>query len=61
MHVGTIMESRDVTFFESIFPMKETSSSSSHKFVKTYENNDKVVHSEQMLEENNEKDHNELT
>jgi hypothetical protein len=41
--------------------MKETSSSSSHKFVKTYENNDKVVHSEQMLEENNEKDHNELT
>ncbi|KAK1685584.1 hypothetical protein QYE76_046432 [Lolium multiflorum] len=28
MHVGTIMESNDATFFEDIFPMKETSSSS---------------------------------
>ena len=28
MHVGTIMESNDVTFFEDIFPMKETPSSS---------------------------------
>nr|AAX96807.1 retrotransposon protein, putative, Ty1-copia sub-class [Oryza sativa Japonica Group]ABA92798.1 retrotransposon protein, putative, Ty1-copia subclass [Oryza sativa Japonica Group] len=29
MHVGTIMESRDATFFESFFPMKDTHSSSS--------------------------------
>src|SRR3954465_2276495 len=28
MHVGTIMESNDATFFEDIFPMKETPSSS---------------------------------
>ncbi|KAK1601274.1 hypothetical protein QYE76_017228, partial [Lolium multiflorum] len=28
MHVGTIMELNDATFFEDIFPMKETSSSS---------------------------------
>nr|ABF94929.1 retrotransposon protein, putative, Ty1-copia subclass [Oryza sativa Japonica Group] len=27
MHVGTIMESRDATFFESFFPMKDTHSS----------------------------------
>nr|ABA98024.2 retrotransposon protein, putative, Ty1-copia subclass [Oryza sativa Japonica Group] len=29
MHVGTIMESRDATFFESFFPMKDTHNSSS--------------------------------
>src|SRR3954468_7288217 len=28
MHVGTIMESNDATFFEDIFPMKDSSSSS---------------------------------
>jgi hypothetical protein len=28
MHVGTIMESNDATFFEDVFPMKETPSSS---------------------------------
>jgi hypothetical protein len=28
IHVGTIMESNDVTFFEDIFPMKGSSSSS---------------------------------
>jgi hypothetical protein len=61
MHVGTIMESRDVTFFENIFPMKETHSSSSHEFVKTPENNDEIVRIEQPLEENNEKDDNEVT
>src|SRR4051812_24229544 len=31
MHVGTIMESNDATFFEDIFPMKETPSSSNQK------------------------------
>ena len=44
MHVGTIMESRDVTFFENIFPMKEAPSSSSHEFGETPENNDEIVH-----------------
>ena len=28
MHVGTIMESRDATFFENIFPMRNETSSS---------------------------------
>jgi hypothetical protein len=29
MHVGTIMESRDATFFEDIFPMREEASTTS--------------------------------
>jgi hypothetical protein len=41
--------------------MKETHSSSSHEFVKTPENNDEIVRIEQPLEENNEKDDNEVT
>ena len=61
MHVGTILESRDVTFFENIFPMKETPSSSSHEFGETLENNDEIVHFDQPLEGNNEKDDNEVT
>ena len=28
MHVGTIMESNDATFFENIFPMKDMHSTS---------------------------------
>nr|ABA97555.1 retrotransposon protein, putative, Ty1-copia subclass [Oryza sativa Japonica Group] len=32
MHVGTIMESHDATFFESFFPMKDTHSGSSQPF-----------------------------
>src|SRR4051812_42217086 len=31
MHFGTIMESNDATFFEDIFPMKDSSSSSNHE------------------------------
>ena len=61
MHVGTIMESRDATFFENIFPMKETSSNSSHESVNSPKRNDTVVHFEQPLEENHEKDDNEGT
>ena len=61
MHVGTILESRDITFFENIFPMKETPSSSSHEFGETLENNDEIVHFDQPLEGNNEKDDNEVT
>ena len=61
MHVGTIMEFRDVTFFENIFPMKRIPSSSSHEFGETPENNDKIVRFDQPLEGNNEKDDNEVT
>jgi hypothetical protein len=61
MHVGTLIESRDVTLFKNIFPIKETCSSSSYEFVKTAENNDEIVRIEQLLEENNEKDDNEVT
>ena len=61
MHIGTIMESRDVTFFENIFPMKRIPSSSSHEFGETPENNDKIVRFDQPLEGNNEKDDNEVT
>jgi hypothetical protein len=31
MHVGTIMESNDATFFEDIFPMKDSTSSSNQE------------------------------
>src|SRR5438034_2632889 len=31
MHVGTIMDSNDATFFEDIFPMKDNPSSSSQE------------------------------
>ena len=34
MHVGTIMESIDATFFENIFPMRDGISSSRQEFIK---------------------------
>ena len=37
MHVGTIMESRDATFFESEFPIKSTPNISSHESIDSYE------------------------
>ena len=36
MHVGTIMESNDATFFENIFPMKDMASSSNQKIPTTF-------------------------
>ena len=36
MHVGTIMESRDATFFESEFPMKSTHNISSHESIDSH-------------------------
>jgi hypothetical protein len=33
MHVGTIMDSKDATFFENIFPMREDYCSTSQKFI----------------------------
>ena len=61
MHVGTILESRDATFFENIFPMKETSRSSSNELIQNRGHNDSVVSFEQTLEENHEKYDNEVT
>ena len=37
MHVGTIMESRDATFFETEFPMKSTPNISSHESINSHE------------------------
>ena len=37
MHVGTIMESRDATFFEAEFPMKSTPNVSSHESINCHE------------------------
>ena len=37
MHVGTIMESRDVTFFESEFPMKSTPNIFNHKSINSHQ------------------------
>jgi len=37
MHVGTIMESRDATFFESEFSMKSTPNISSHECINSHE------------------------
>jgi hypothetical protein len=39
MHVGTIMESRDATFFEYEFPMKSTYSSSNQESIIPHEHN----------------------
>jgi len=44
MHVGTIMESRDATFFENEFPMKNTPSTSSHESIPFHEMNEPVIH-----------------
>jgi hypothetical protein len=37
MHVGTIMDSKDATFFENIFPMREDYCSTSQKFIRNDE------------------------
>jgi len=37
MHVGTIMKSRDATFFESEFPIKSTPNICSHESINFHE------------------------
>ncbi|KAK1619091.1 hypothetical protein QYE76_024608 [Lolium multiflorum] len=60
MHVGTIMESNDATFFEDIFPMKETSSSSTQEMPSSStqelfpEPTMAIEHSENPVEDDNE-------
>jgi hypothetical protein len=49
MHVGTIMESRDATFFEIELPMKATSSSSNHESIISHEH-DNLILDEQIDE-----------
>jgi hypothetical protein len=49
MHVGTILESGDATFFENEFPMKSTSSSSNHESIISHEH-DNLISDEQIEE-----------
>ena len=52
MHVGTIMESRDATFFENEFPMRTTPSEISHESETPHENKNFI--SVENLEESHE-------
>jgi hypothetical protein len=49
MHVGIIMESRDATFFEDIFPMREDHCSTSQKSIINDEPTNMIEHNEQTL------------
>ena len=46
MHVGTILESRDATFFETEFSMKNTPSTSSHESMLFSETHEPVIHAD---------------
>jgi hypothetical protein len=52
MHVGTIMDSRDATFFEDIFPMQEDYCRTSQKSIINDEPTEMIEHNEQTLVEN---------
>ena len=62
MHVGTILESNDATFFENIFPMKDMSGSSnqeisipsSQELIAIPESTISIEHIENPVEDNNE-------
>jgi hypothetical protein len=62
MRVGTIMESNNATFFEDIFPMKGSSSSSnqempslsSQELIKIHEPTISIEHSDNPVEDNHE-------
>nr|ABB47865.2 retrotransposon protein, putative, Ty1-copia subclass [Oryza sativa Japonica Group] len=56
MHVGTILESRDATFFENEFPMKYTPSTSSKETIMPHEHFAPIEHNDQTPEENPEED-----
>nr|ABA97586.1 retrotransposon protein, putative, Ty1-copia subclass [Oryza sativa Japonica Group] len=56
MRVGTITESRDATFFENEFPMKNAPSTSSQELILSPEHFVPIEHIDQTLEENPEED-----
>nr|CAE03674.1 OSJNBa0042N22.18 [Oryza sativa Japonica Group]CAE76045.1 B1248C03.4 [Oryza sativa Japonica Group] len=56
MRVGTIIESRDATFFENEFPMKNTPSTSSQETVIPHEHFAPIEHNDQTPEGNPEED-----
>ena len=58
MYVGTIMESRDVIFFENIFPMRDETSSYRQEFIEDDNITELIEHSEPTLVENPEEDNN---
>ena len=49
MHVGTIMESRDATFFENIFPMRDGTSSSRQEFIEDDSSPEPIEHNKPNL------------
>ena len=60
MHVGTTMESRDATLFETEFSMKNTPSTSSHESILFSETHKPVTHTDiETHVENPEEDDNE--
>jgi hypothetical protein len=62
VNVGTIMESRDATFFKNEFPMKNTSSTSSHESIPFHEKNEPVIHADvETHVKNHEEDNNIVT
>jgi hypothetical protein len=62
MNVGTIMESRDATFFESKFPMKSIPSTSSHDSIILPQLYEPIEHADvETYVENHEEDNNIVT
>ena len=59
MHIGTIMESIDATFFENIFSMRDETSSSRQEFIENDNFTESIEHSEPTLVENPQEDNNE--
>ena len=52
LHVNTIIESRNASFFEEIFPYKSTQESSSHE--RNFESMSSTSHDQELMEERNE-------
>jgi hypothetical protein len=52
MHVGIIMDSKDATFFEDIFPVRVNYCSNSQKSIINDEPIEMIEHNEQTLVEN---------
>ena len=46
VNVGTIMESRDATFFKNEFPIKNTPNTCSHESILLLETHELVIHTD---------------